>query len=309
MKKELGSQICSTAALAGNELVRPCSPKGACRPMPPGFAADSSRETLGARFYYYLTIALVSIALLAPHCRLQGQDLNDLKVRHRAGSAHGFLVLRNEAGAILASGELTQIPYGDRIKLRIVFHFRDGSVHDETSIYSQRQTLRLISDHLVQRGNSFPTPCDITIDAPGQQVSIRAISKGKQVAKIEHMDLPDDLVNGIPFVLIENLPANGPEIEVPYLALSAKPRMVKLAIAQEGEEQFKVAGRSYKAIKYDVKVNLGGIAGVVAPMIGKQPADTQVWVSESAVPTIVRIDGALYPEGPVWNIELASPVW
>ncbi len=84
---------------------------------------------------------------------------------------------------------------------------------------------------------------------------------------------------------------------------------MKLAITREGEEQFRVGGRPYKAIKYDVKVNLGGLAGVVAPMIGKQPADTHVWVSESTVPVVLRVEGALYNEGPIWNILLASPSW
>jgi len=259
--------------------------------------------------YARLKTALVAMALLSSHCLLQGQDQNGLKLRHRAGSAHGFLILRDQAGATLASGDLTQIPYGDRIKLRVVFHFRDGSLHEETTVYSQRRDLRLISDHLVQRGSFFPNPCDITIDKRSQQVSIRALSNGKEVAKTEQMDLPDDLANGILFVLVENLQPNAPKIEVPYLAPSAKPRMVKLAIAPEGEEQFKVSARPYKAMKYDIKVNIGGVAGVVAPMIGKQPADIHVWVSEGAVPTVVRIDGPLYTEGPVWNIELASPVW
>jgi hypothetical protein len=122
------------------------------------------------------------------------------------------------------------------------------------------------------------------------------------------MDLPPDISNGILFTLIENLQADNP-IEVPYVALSPKPRMVKLSIAQEGEEQFRVAGRSYKAVKYDVKVHLGGVAGVVAPMIGKQPSDLHVWVAKSSVPTIVRMDGALYPDGPIWSVQLASPVW
>ena len=259
--------------------------------------------------YARLKTALVAMALLSSHCLLQGQDQNGLKLRHRAGSAHGFLILRDQAGATLASGDLTQIPYGDRIKLRVVFHFRDGSLHEETTVYSQRRDLHLISDHLVQRGSFFPNPCDITIDKRSQQVSIRALSNGKEVAKTEQMDLPDDLANGILFVLVENLQPNAPKIEVPYLAPSAKPRMVKLAIASEGEEQFKVSARPYKAMKYDIKVNIGGVAGVVAPMIGKQPADIHVWVSEGAVPTVVRIDGPLYTEGPVWNIELASPVW
>lgn len=233
----------------------------------------------------------------------------EVRVRHRAGAAHGFLELRDESKAVIASGELTQMSYGDLMKMRVVFHFKDGSLHDETSVYSQRRTLRLISDHLVQRGSAFPNPCDITIDAPLQQVRIRAMADGKQVVRTEHVDIPAELANGIAFTLIENLQGTDPQIQVPYLALSPKPRMVKLTIAREGEEPFKVGGRTYKAMKYDVRVNLGGLTGMVAPLIGKQPADTHVWVSESAVPAVVRVDGALYAEGPVWNIQVASPTW
>lgn len=249
---------------------------------------------------------LIGIALLAPHCYLRGQDL---KVKYRAGAEHGFLVLDDLAGKTLADGEITQIPSHDRVKLHLVLHFRDGSVDDETTVYSQRHTFRLISDRLIQSGKSFPNPCDITIDMLAQQVSVRALAKGKPVVTTEHMDLPPGLANGILFAMIQNLPANGPQVEVPYLAPDAKPRMVKFAITQEGEEPFKIGGHPYKAKKYDVKVNLGGIAGIVAPMIGKQPPDTHVWVTDSAVPAIVRVEGALYAEGPVWNIQVASPTW
>ncbi len=51
------------------------------------------------------------------------------------------------------------------------------------------------------------------------------------------------------------------------------------------------------------------ITGIVAPMIGKQPPDAHVWVAENGVPRIVRVDTALYVGGPVWSIQLASPVW
>jgi hypothetical protein len=44
-------------------------------------------------------------------------------------------------------------------------------------------------------------------------------------------------------------------------------------------------------------------------MIGKQPPDTHVWITESSVPAIIRVEGALYNEGPVWNIQVASPAW
>jgi hypothetical protein len=232
-----------------------------------------------------------------------------VSVRYREGTARGFLVLRSETGGILASGEFSQIPRGDTVKLRLVFHFRDGSLDDDTAVYAQKSTFRLITDRHIQRGRSFPDPFDITIDARSQQVSIRGSSNGGEAAKTEHMDLPPDLANGLLFNLIKNLPKDSPRIEVSYLALSTKPRMVKLAIAMEKEQQFTVAGRPLNAVEWDVKPELGGLTGLVAPMIGRQPPDSHVWIMEGGVPTIVRVDAALYTGGPVWSIQLASPVW
>jgi hypothetical protein len=139
-------------------------------------------------------------------------------------------------------------------------------------------------------------------------VSFRDLSKSEDEAKTEHMDLPPDLSNGLLMPLIQNMQADTP-IEVSYVALAPKPRMVKLAIAKGADDHFTVGGRPYKAAKYDVKVHIGGVAGVVAPMIGKQPPDTHVWVTESRVPAVVRLDSALYTDGPIWSVQFASPVW
>jgi hypothetical protein len=249
---------------------------------------------------------LVGLAVLVQPGCASGQPLN---VRHRVGSVHGFLVLRNGAGAILASGEMTQVAHGDRIKLRVVFRFRDGSIDDETTVYSQRGSFLLMSDRLLQRGPSFPHPSDITIDVRGQQLSVRDLSIGGAAVKTEHLDLPPDLSNGLLYTLMQNLPADTPKTVISFLAAVPKPRLVKLAIAPEGEDPFTAGGRSYKAARYVVKVELGGVEGVVAPMIGKQPADTHIWVTGGSVPAVVRVDTALYPEGPIWSIQLASPSW
>jgi hypothetical protein len=139
-------------------------------------------------------------------------------------------------------------------------------------------------------------------------VTVRDLSKSTGEAKTEHMALPPDTANGILFPLIQNMQADD-AAEVSYIALAPKPRMVKLAVSKGGEDEFTVGGRPYKAVKYDVKVHLGGIAGVVAPMIGKQPPDFHVWVSESKVPAIVRIDTTLFTDGPIWSIRPAGPDW
>jgi hypothetical protein len=84
---------------------------------------------------------------------------------------------------------------------------------------------------------------------------------------------------------------------------------VKLAIALEKEEEFTIAGRRVKALKWDIKPELGGLTGIMAPMVGKQPPDLHVWIAEGGVPAIVRVDAALYNGGPIWSIQLAGPVW
>ena len=42
---------------------------------------------------------------------------------------------------------------------------------------------------------------------------------------------------------------------------------------------------------------------------GEQPQDSHVWILGGETPAFVKSEGPLYPEGPSWRIELASPVW
>ena len=68
-------------------------------------------------------------------------------------------------------------------------------------------------------------------------------------------------------------------------------------------------GSRRTAMRYVVKVEIGGMAGVVAPLVGKQPQDTQVWILGGEAPAFLRSQGSTCDGGPVWNIELTSPVW
>lgn len=59
-------------------------------------------------------------------------------------------------------------------------------------------------------------------------------------------------------------------------------RLLARSITSHGEDTLTTAGSRHRATHYVVKVELGGIAGVVAPLIGKQPQDTHVWILFSA---------------------------
>ncbi len=93
-------------------------------------------------------------------------------VRHPEGLVHGFLVLRTLAGDTLADGDLIQVASGDRVTSRLVFHFKDGSLHDETAVFSQRGNFRLLSDRLIQKGPAFQHPMEVSIDASTGRVTV-----------------------------------------------------------------------------------------------------------------------------------------
>jgi hypothetical protein len=68
-----------------------------------------------------------------------------------------------------------------------------------------------------------------------------------------------------------------------------------------------VGGASREAVDYVLHVELGGLTGVIAPIIGKQPADYHIWILEGAAPASIREEGQLYEGGPIWRIEQISP--
>lgn len=231
-------------------------------------------------------------------------------VRHLQGTIHAFLELRSEDGRVLAAGDLVQVAHGAQVTSRTLFHFKDGSVDDETTVYSQRRNLQLISDHHIQKGPFFPHPIDVLIDCRSSQVTVRTPGKdGKEEVKTDHLDLPPELANGMVPLVLENLPPDGAGTTVPMLVVAPRPRVVKLVVSTRGKENFSVVDSPHPAIHYEIKIELGGLPGVVAPLIGKQPPDIQAWVVGGQAPTFLREQGPLYPDGPITTIELASPVW
>ena len=248
--------------------------------------------------------ALIGTALLT-----HALAAEPIAVRHSEGTVHGFLTLRTLEGKTLAAGDLIQIAHGDRVVSRLVFRFKDGSLDDETAIFSQRGSFHLISDHHVQKGPAFPHPMDLSINASTGQVTVRFMEKGNEKVGTHHLELPPDLANGVIPALMKNLRTDAKETKLSFLAATPKPRLVHLAISPQGEETFSVAGFRHKAIQYVVKVEIGGIAGVVAPIVGKQPQDIHVWMVTGQAPEFVKSQGPLYEGGPILRTELANPVW
>lgn len=261
-------------------------------------------NSFAQQILYGVLTGLLMGLILSPVLRAE-----QIAVLHPEGTIHGFLVLRDEQGKVLAAGDLIQVSKGDRIVSNLIFHFKDGSVDDETTVFTQHRNFRLLSDHHVQKGPSFPHPIDVSIETSSGLVTVRSSDEGKDKVETDRLDLKPDLANGLLLTLLKNVRSDVTETKVSYVAATPKPRLVTLAIRPQGEETFRIAGSRRKATNYDIKIELGGIAGVVAPIIGKQPNDVHIWILGGKAPAFVRMKGQLYQEGPLWTIELTSPVW
>jgi hypothetical protein len=257
------------------------------------------------RFWFRLLAALLACAAAFEPILLSADQV---PVRHIEGLMHGFLALRTLEGKRLADGEMTQIAEGDRVTSRLIFRFKDGSVYDDTTIFSQRGAFRLLSDHLVQRGPSFKQPMEALVEASSGQVVVRYKDKGgeEKILK-ERRELPSDVANGLLFTLVKHIQPNVPQTTVSLVATTPKPRVVKLEILPEGEKAIASGNTKHKTVRYVVKVKIGGVAGLLAPLLGKHPPDMHVWVLTGDAPAFVKWEGPIYNGGPVWRIELATP--
>jgi hypothetical protein len=231
-------------------------------------------------------------------------------VRYKEGLLHGFLVMSTLDGTPIAEGDLTQVPEGNRITSRLIFHFKDGSRSEETAIFSQRGYFRLISYHLVQKGPSFQHATEISIATSKGQVTVQYTDDdGKEKIANERLKLPPDLANGLVLTLLKNLGPDPPPLEVSMVVATPKPRLVKLAISNQGKDPFSLAGSGCEALHYVIKVEIGGIAGLLAPWLGKQPPESHIWILGGESPAFVKSETLSYLGGPIWRTELVAPVW
>jgi len=230
-----------------------------------------------------------------------------IAVRQSQGLTRGFLIMHSLDGKVLGTGELIQTAHGEHLTTRVVFHLRDGSIDEDTASFIQHGTLQLETDHHIQKGPFFKKPSDLLIDMASGNVTSRSIDKdGKEKIEVEHMDLPNDVYNGLMEAVLLNVAHDTPEFKVGMVLPSGKGRLVKLAIRPDGEGTFSAVGLRHKATIFRIKIELGGVAGVIAPIVGKQPADTMVWIVEGEAPGFVRQIGQLSEDGPIVSIELSG---
>ena len=233
-----------------------------------------------------------------------------VRVRHLEGTLHGFLSITTDQGQVLADGDLIEVVRGDRVTTRLTFHFKDGSLDDETTVFTQKGVFRLISDHHIRRGPYFPTQLDMSIDVPRGSVVTKWKDKdGKEQQATQQTKLPPDLYNGMVTPIVKNLNPDAPGTRVSMIVSTPKPRIVTLVMRPLGPAPFSLAGFKRKGLQYEIKIELGGVVGLIAPVVGKAPPNLYIWIEDGEVPIFLRETGPLFEGGAILSINLIGPSW
>jgi hypothetical protein len=233
-----------------------------------------------------------------------------IDVRHPEGTTHGYLSLLAVNGNSIAQGELLQTIKGDRVDSRLVFKFKDGSVHDERTAFSQQGVFTLLHYRLTQRGPSFPDPLDISMGRATGKYIVRTRSEkdGSEQILRGHLMLPPDVYNGMLIMLLKNL-APGENKTVHLVAFTPKPKIVPIRLVPVRKKTVKVGVVSKQATQYAMRPQLGGMTRFFGRLLGILPAEDHYycWILNGEVPAFVQFEGPLFLTGPIWRIELLNP--
>jgi len=123
-----------------------------------------------------MRLARLVICLTTVSCcsLLPALTAEPIPVRYVQGSSHGFAALKTLDGVTLATGESTQTVRRGKVTSRLTFRFKDGSVDDDVTVFTQQAVFRLVSDHHIQHGPSFPKPIDFLIEMASGDLTFEA---------------------------------------------------------------------------------------------------------------------------------------
>lgn len=255
--------------------------------------------------------ALLGLLLLAAMLMWQRPSIAaPVPVRFSEGVVRGFLVLNSSSGALIASGDFLQVKRGAKVETRTVFHFKDGSLHDETVTFTQQRSFTMQSYRLVQKGPAFGHDLKASLSrASGKyRVQIKTAKDGREKVYEGKLDLPQDVYNGMIPIIAKNL-RTGTGESVHMVAFTPAPRVIGLDLVPSGRNKVLVGSLEKSVLHYVLKPKLGLGLKIPATLLGRLPPDNHLWIMTSDVPAFVRFEGPLYPEGPTWEIELTSPRW
>jgi hypothetical protein len=254
-------------------------------------------------------VVLIELMLILPLPTIAAA----ISVRFAEGASHGYLLLRDERGDRLADGEMIQKAHGDLVDSRLIFRFKDGSLHDERVVFTQKRVFSLQRYTLIQRGPSFPATIDVAMERKTGEYRVQSSQGGSaDIPLIGRLDLPDDVSNGMVVTLLRNMAAGSGE-SVHFIAFTPDPKVIELKLIPTAKKTIHIGDLAKQVTQYVLEPQLSSVTVFFGKLLGKLPRafHYHFWLLTDDVPAFGGSEGPLYLNGPTWRIEqtMLSPLW
>jgi len=209
-------------------------------------------------------------------------------VRWMPGTLHGFPSLSDEAGRVIADGELTQELHGEVLLVHIEWRFADGRRADERDEFRVAAELGQKRFSWVEtRGGEELRRFEVDFST-GRALAVRRHEDGKLARDEERLDLPAGRAfagYGTALAIEQLGVAKGAEAELTFVAFTPKPRTVTLGVRRDGEERVAAGGRAILCDRFTLHPK---IPFPVSLFAGAK--DAHLWFTHSTPPALVRAE-------------------
>lgn len=235
-------------------------------------------------------------------------EAKPVEVQLKEGVTQGYIKVSVPGGETIAEGEVSQVAAGaERIVGRMLLRFHDGSRYDETVIFSQNRTFKLLRYSVAQKGPSFPDEFHFDLDgATGAYTITEGHNPKEHSPRTGKMELPSDVYNGMTVTLLKNLPESG-QVSFHMMSVGPDPALYPVVVRAKDVEAVKTGDRKGEALHYTLQPTVGWFTRSLAWLFSETIPEYNFWLIKHDVPAFARFEGPLYPGGPVWRIEQISP--
>lgn len=243
--------------------------------------------------------------LMVPHMPAEAKPVD---VQLKEGVTQGYIKVSVPAGETIAEGEVSQVAAGaERVVGRMLLRFHNGSHYDETVIFSQNRTFKLLRYSVEQKGPSFPDAFHFELDGATGAYTITELPHSKErPARTGKLELPPDVYNGMTVTLLKNLPESG-QVSFHMLSIGRTPALFPVVVRAEDVETVKTGERKGEALHYTLRPTVGWFTRSLAWLFSETIPEYNFWLIKHDVPAFARFEGSLYRGGPIWRIEQVSP--
>jgi hypothetical protein len=210
-----------------------------------------------------------------------------IEVRSTPGALHGFPSMSDEAGVVIADGELAQERRGRRLVVHARWIFGDGRVAEESATFSlaselAQETFAWVESSKGEEQRRFEVDFS----------SGRAVSLVRRDGELQREEEQLDLPRGRSFtgygtaLAVSQLPLEpGESAELTFVAFTPKPRTVTLTVRNDGEAHVSAAGRRLLAERFTLHPEIPFPISLFA----KAP-DAHLWFTRRAPRALLRAE-------------------